>query len=91
MRALLLLLFSAPLFATPHPECATSPAMNERLRELDAWTAAKERQTAAKVEVRPNDVAARNGVFILQADDLNAPFRRPFDLEGGRSSSPTPC
>ena len=85
MRALLPVLFlslAVPLFAATIPECATSPANNERLRELDAWTAAKVRQSAAKGIAKPNDVAARNGVFVLQADDLNAPFRRPFDLEG---------
>src|SRR5215212_7313530 len=85
MRApalLLLLAFAAPAFGASHTECATGPATSERVRELDAWAAARERQLLAKGLPAANAVAGRNGVFVVEADELNAPFRRPFDLEG---------
>ena len=45
------------------------------------WSAARARQAAAK-GLTESAASLRGDVFVLPADDTNAPFRRPFDLEG---------
>lgn len=79
MRSLLLVLLSFSAAAQPHLECATSPANNERVRELGAYSQTK---TAQMKRAAATSVEDRGGVFVLQADDATAPFRRPFDLAG---------
>ncbi|HKO58859.1 MAG TPA: hypothetical protein VJ276_23530 [Thermoanaerobaculia bacterium] len=79
MRSLILLLLAFSAAADPHLECATSPATNERVGELGAYSRAKEAQAKRAAAASIDD---RSGVFVLQADDVTAPFRRPFDLAG---------
>lgn len=79
MRALALVLLAFSAAAQPHLECATSPANNERVRELAAYSQAKAMQMKRAAATSIQD---RGGVFVLQADDATAPFRRPFDLAG---------
>ena len=86
MRALLpavvasAILFS-PVVRAGEQECATSPELNEWLREAGVWSATRARHAAAK-GLKESAATLRGDVFVLPADDTNAPFRRPFDLEG---------
>jgi hypothetical protein len=61
--------------------CGTSPDMTERVQELGAWSAARARTMASKGVLAASAVR-RDNVFLLPADETNAPFRRPFDLAG---------
>ncbi|HEV7923694.1 MAG TPA: hypothetical protein VGR02_23140 [Thermoanaerobaculia bacterium] len=79
MRSLALVLFAFSAAAQPHLECATGPANNERVRELGAYSRVK---TAQAKRATAMSIEERSGVFVLQADDATAPFRRPFDLPG---------
>ena len=86
MRALIpavvasVILFS-PVVRAGEQECATSPELNEWLREAGVWSAGRARHAAGK-GLTQSAAALRGDVFVLPADDTNAPFRRPFDLEG---------
>jgi hypothetical protein len=79
MRSLILLLLAFSAAADPHLECATGPATNERVRELGDYSRVKAAQAKRAAAASIED---RSGVFVLQADEGTAPFRRPFDLEG---------
>jgi hypothetical protein len=79
-----LLLVAAAAAAGEHLQCGTSDRTNEQSRQLDAWSAAREQMLLSKgARIAPN-ATVRSNIVVLPADDLNAPFRHPFDL-GGRS------
>ena len=62
-------------------DCGTSAERSAWLREVGRWSSARARDIASKG--LPMAAAARRGdVYLLPADVTNAPFRRPFDLEG---------
>jgi len=61
--------------------CGTAGAVVERARAVHEWT------TRTSARVRADAVSApvgtvRNGVLVMPADDVNAPFRHSFDLAG---------
>jgi hypothetical protein len=77
-----LLLSATSALAGEHFECATSEKTNEQVRQLDAWTTAREQTLLSKgTRIAPN-ASVRSNIIVLPADDLNAPFRHRFDLAG---------
>lgn len=73
----MLILATLLLATSPHLECASGPRTNQRVAELGAYGRAKAAQ--AKLATKLEE---RNGVFVFDADDATAPFRRPLDLAG---------
>lgn len=73
----LLLLLAAAGAAEAQDLCGTGGAAVERARAVHEWTSRR----SAKAASAPIGTI-RNGVLIVPADDVNAPFRHPFDLAG---------
>ncbi len=64
-----------------HPECGSSPELTQWARELGAWSSGRAARMASK-GLQPVAAMLRDNVYLLPADESNAPFRHPFDLEG---------
>ena len=71
---------AAPLSAQL-PECASSPELNEFQRELGVLSEIRARQIAAK-GLPAATASIIDNVMVVNADETNSPFRRPFDLTG---------
>ncbi|MEA2570361.1 MAG: hypothetical protein QOI24_2362 [Acidobacteriota bacterium] len=79
-----LLLVAITAAGGEHLQCGTSERTNEQVRQLDAWSTAREQMLLSKgARIAPNATVQSN-IVVLPADEVNAPFRHPFDL-GGRS------
>jgi hypothetical protein len=61
--------------------CGTSAASDQRLRELNDFVHARAARDRAHVLASPA-AELRDGTVLLNADELNSPFRRPIDLVG---------
>ena len=83
-RLLPVVLFAAvPAVAQMEPlNCGTSPEVTESVREMTEWSRARAQQLASKGLRKTTTASLQNNVAIIQADETNAPFRRPFDLHG---------
>lgn len=82
MRPLIavLLVLAFPVHAE-EMECGTSPEHIQWVRELGTWSKLKAESAFGKGF--PAATAARRGdLFEISADETNAPFRHPFDLQG---------
>ena len=71
---------AAPLRAQL-PECASSPEIDEFQRELGILSEIRARQIAAK-GLPAATASVVDNVMVVNADETNSPFRRPFDLSG---------
>ncbi len=60
--------------------CGTGPENDERLQRLERWAAGQEHSRLSKGRAAESQLAVRDSVVLLDADDLTAPFLRPFDL-----------
>lgn len=63
-------------------ECATSSLQQRFAIETGAWSAARAGAVGALQRVPAPTAAMQDDIVLLPADDANAPFRRPVDLEG---------
>ena len=76
----LALLVAVPALAQWEPlHCGTDGELNETVREMTAWSRARAQQLASK-GLPATTASLQNNVVVIQADETNAPFRRPFDL-----------
>jgi len=70
--------------ASPDDEpfaCGSSPELTRWAEEFGSWSATRARLMASKG--LPSATAQqRDNIYFLAADDVNAPFRRSFDLSG---------
>jgi hypothetical protein len=80
---LLLLLLVLPLGATMRHGCGTDHAIPARIAALDATARVREaRRVATNTDVPTSGVRRQGDVILVEADELNAPFFRPFNLSG---------
>lgn len=79
--SLVALLIAAPLIGQV-PECGTTDAREQQVEQLSRWSEARQRERMAKDGAPRASASLRENVVVLPADSINAPFRRPFDLEG---------
>lgn len=74
---------SAGAFAQPAvPPCGTTDARMRQAEDLAAWSAARQRQMMSKGARPLGNPAVRDNIVVLTADETDAPYRRPFNLEG---------
>lgn len=60
--------------------CGTGGAAAQRAAAVGRWVAAREETRLGK---GPAPIASvRDSIVVLQSDERNTPFRRPFDLDG---------
>ena len=77
--AILFLLLELPASAQV-PWCGTGGAASQRASAVGKWVAARD---AARLGKGGDPIATVNdSIVVLQSDDRNTPFRRPFDLAG---------
>src|SRR5688572_14052078 len=62
-------------------DCGTSVAQTKAVEDGGAWAHARAREISAK-GMPMKTATLRDSIIIVPADDLNAPFRKPIDLEG---------
>ncbi|HWS71274.1 MAG TPA: hypothetical protein VN605_04140, partial [Thermoanaerobaculia bacterium] len=75
----LVLLLQVPAVAQI-PWCGTGGATSQRAAAIGKWVAARE---AARLGKGGDPIASvSDSIVVLQSDDRNTPFRRPFDLAG---------
>lgn len=80
--AVIVLLIAGSLFGGEHLQCGTSARTDEQVRQLEAFAAAREQMLLSKgLHLTPN-ASVRSNVVVMAADDSNAPFLHPFDLNG---------
>ncbi|HEX8153606.1 MAG TPA: hypothetical protein VF698_10790, partial [Thermoanaerobaculia bacterium] len=77
-----IVVFSLSVAAEERFVCGTSPAEIARDEAQAQWSQARRLERLSAGEGGAAAITTRDNVVIVNADDVNAPFRRPFDLAG---------